>query len=166
MWQESQDRLVAGQLSDGTNVYYRWHPTDIAHNVSPKILATVLSGVNVFPSDINFCVFTVVFDRPLGVKTIVAINANDRIKWFRRPGHGKKLFAFALERRLESTSSIAVEICRQQNGRYTLVRAYLGEEIKIAKGRRFPQCFAYTSEEPRIGKGRQPGVRDKFRRRR
>jgi len=166
MHRESKQRSVAGQLSNGTSVYYRWHPTDIAHNVRPEILAQVIKEVSVFRTEESFCVYTMQFDQPLGVKTIEAIKPDNVLKWFRRPGHGSKLFLFAIGKRPEVTSTLTVEIYRQQNGRYTLVRAYLGEAIKLTKGKRFPQCFAYTNEEPRIGKSRKPGVRDKFRPRR
>lgn len=164
MHKDSKQRQLAGQLSNGTSVYYRWRATDIAHNVRPEILAQVINEVSVFRSEESFRVHTVLFNQPLGDKTITLIMPEDVLKWFRRPGHGSKLFLFVIGRRPEVTSSLTVEICRQQNGRYTLVRAYLGEAIKLDKRRRFPQCYAYTGEEPRIGKSRKPGVRDKFRR--
>jgi len=94
------------------------------------------------------------------------IMPGDALKWLRRPRHGDKLFLFVLDRKPEVTSSLTVEICCQDNGIYTLVRAYLGEAIKLAKGKRFPQVFAYTTEEPALGQPRRPDFRDKFRRRR
>jgi len=163
---EIKCRVIAGQLRNGVNVYHRWRPTDIAHNICPNILGQAIAEVGPFLSDESFRTHTTVFQQPVGVKTITCINPNDRLKWFRRPGHGDKLFVFVIGRKAETTTSVTVEIRRQQNGTYTLVRAYLGEALKLTKGQRFPQCFAYTAEEPRIGKGRRPGVRDKFRRRR